>query len=221
MCNTGCILPRDGYLAGVQQTCQQHGIVFILDEIITGFRVGLSGAQGYLGITPDLATFGKAMAGGFPVSCLAGKRELMALIGQGTVNHSGTFNSNVMAMAASLATLSALEDNGLYERLTARGQRLKAGLKQAAGDLGIPVQVSGPGPMVHLAFAGPEPIYDYRSFAQNNDMGRCQRLADLLLDQGVRYIPRGMWYLSAAHTDSDIEATLDAARAALTRLASG
>jgi glutamate-1-semialdehyde 2,1-aminomutase len=219
MCNTGCILPKEGYLAGVQRICQQHGIVFILDEIITGFRVGLSGAQGYFGVTPDLATFGKAMAGGFPVSCLAGKRELMDLIGKGTVNHSGTFNSNVMAMAASLATLSALEADGLYERLTAQGQRLKEGLKQAADDLGIPVQVSGPGPMVHMAFAGPEPIHDYRSFAQNNDMGRCQRFADLLLDEGVRYIPRGMWYLSMAHTDGDIEAALEAAKLALPGLA--
>ncbi len=218
MCNTGCILPKEGYLAGVQRVCQKYGIVFILDEIITGFRVGLSGAQGYFGVTPDLATFGKAMAGGFPVSCLAGKRELMNLIADGTVNHSGTFNSNVMAMAASLATLSALEGDGVYERLTTHGERLKAGLKQAADDLGVPVQVSGPGPMVHLAFAGPEPIYDYRSFVQNNDMGRCQRFADLLLDQGVRYIPRGMWYLSTAHSDEDVDVALEAAKLAFSKM---
>ncbi len=83
MCHTGCILPREGYLAGVQRVCRQYSIVFILDEIIAGFRVGLFGAQGYFGITPDLATLGKAMAGGFLVSCLAGKREMMELIGKG------------------------------------------------------------------------------------------------------------------------------------------
>jgi glutamate-1-semialdehyde 2,1-aminomutase len=88
MCNTGCILPQEGYLDGVQRLCARHGIVLIFDEIITGFRLGMGGAQSYLGVTPDLATFGKAMANGFPISCLAGKRELMELIASQKVNHS-------------------------------------------------------------------------------------------------------------------------------------
>ena len=129
MCNTGCILPVEGYLEGVRDICSRHGIVLIFDEIITGFRIGLSGAQGYFGVTPDLATFGKAMASGFALSCLAGRRELMELIAQGRVNHSGTFNSNVATMAAAYATLEEMErDEGrIYGRLFDLGQSLRKG----------------------------------------------------------------------------------------------
>ncbi|MGQ9600653.1 MAG: aspartate aminotransferase family protein [Anaerolineae bacterium] len=218
MCNTGCILPREGYLEGVQQLCHQHGIVLIFDEIITGFRLALGGAQQYFSVTPDLAVFGKAMGGGFPVSCLAGKQELMELIATGQVNHSGTFNSNVMVMAASLATLTALENGQIYEHLYRLGRRLMAGLGQVLERAGVQAQISGLGPMFHLAFDDGEPIYDYRSFALHNDMGKCHRFADLLLDHGVRFIPRGMWYLSAAHTDEDIDRTLEAAEAAVRAL---
>ncbi len=218
MCNTGCILPKVGYLERVRELCRQHGIVLIFDEIITGFRVGLGGAQQYFGVTPDLAVFGKAMAGGFPISCLAGKRELMELIATGRVNHSGTFNSNVMVMAASWATLQALEDGRVYEHLYRLGRRLMAGLQEIMNRAGVQAQLSGLGPMFHLAFDDGEPIYDYRSFALHNDMGKGQRFADLLLDHGVRFIPRGMWYLSAAHTDEDVDRTLEAAEAALRRL---
>ena len=218
MCNTGCILPKEGYLQGVQRVCQEHGIVLILDEIITGFRVGLTGAQGYFGIKPDLATFGKAMAGGFPVSLLAGRREIMDLIATGEVNHSGTFNSNVMAMSASLATLAELEQPEVYEEMVRLGQQLMAGLKDLLQSTGVKAQISGLGPMFHIAFGDMQPIHDYRSFVQHNDMGQCQRFADLMLDHGVRFIPRGMWYLSAAHTQQDIEFTLQVAGAALQEL---
>ena len=218
MCNTGCILPREGYLEGVQQVCRREGIVLVFDEIITGFRVGLSGAQGLYGVTPDLATFGKAMAGGFPVSCLAGKRELMEMIADGRVNHSGTFNSNVMAMAAALATVSRLEQAGVYEHLRKLGIRLRDGLRQVIDDAGIEGQVVGPGPAFHVGFSDAAPIHDYRSFLRYNDMGRCQQFASLLLEEGVRSIPRGMWYLSTAHTERDIEFTLESAKSALQRL---
>jgi glutamate-1-semialdehyde 2,1-aminomutase len=210
MCNTGCILPKEGYLEGVQRACRENGVVLILDEIITGFRVGLNSAQGYFGVTPDLATFGKAMAGGFPVSCLAGKRGLMKLIADGTVNHSGTFNSNVMAMAAASATLSVLDSADVYEHLYRLGTQLKTGLQDIMDGAGIQVHIEGPGPMINLAFTDGQPIYDYRSFLQHSDVGKCQRFADLVLKKGVRFIPRGMWYLSTAHTAQDIEFTLDA-----------
>ena len=218
MCNTGCILPREGYLEGVQQICRRESIVLIFDEIITGFRVGLSGAQGLYGVTPDLATFGKAMAGGFPVSCLAGRRELMELIADGRVNHSGTFNSNVMVMAAALATVSALEAGDGYEHMLRLGDRLMGGLTDMLDEVGVEPQVVGPGPAFHVAFTDGEPIYDYRSFARHNDAAKCRRFAELLLDGGVRFIPRGMWYLSTTHTEQEIELTLESAKSALERL---
>lgn len=218
MCNTSCILPKDGYLEGVQEICRRYGIVLILDEVITGFRLDLSGAQGYLGLTPDLATFGKAMAGGFPVSCLAGKKELMNLIAEGTVNHSGTLNSNVMAMAATWATISVLENKGVYERLFQLGQQLMDGLKELMQEKGIETRIKGPGPMFHLAFTDGQPIYDYRSFVKHCDMDMGHRFVELLLDEGVRFIPRGLWYISAAHTEADVASTLEAAKSALRKL---
>jgi len=218
MCNTGCILPKEGYLRGVQETCNRNGIVWIFDEIITGFRLGLSGAQGYFGITPDLATFGKAMAGGFPISCLAGKRELMELIAQGKVNHSGTFNSNVMAMAAALATLSELENSGIYDRLYGLGLRLVEGLREVVGEMGIETHIEGPGPMFHLAFTDGQRFHDYRTFAEHNYMDKYHRFVEILLDEGVRVIPRGLWYLSTAHTEGNVEFTLGAVKSALRKL---
>jgi len=215
MCNTGCILPREGYLPAVQEICNRNGIVLIFDEIITGFRLSLSGAQGYFGITPDLATFGKAMAGGFPISCLTGKQELMELIAEGKVNHSGTFNSNVMVMAAALATLSQLESDGVYERLCELSTRLMQGLRELAEEGGIGFHIEGPGPMFHLAFTDGGSFHDYRTFAEHNDMDRYHRFVEVLLDEGVRVIGRGMWYLSTAHTDEDVEFTLGAVKSAL------
>ncbi len=218
MCNTGCILPKEGYLEGVQEVCNRNGIVLIFDEIITGFRLGLSGAQGHFGIIPDLATFGKAMAGGFPVGCLAGKRELMGLIAEGKVNHSGTFNSNVMAMAAALAVLSALENNEVYKDLYGLGTQLVQGLRELMEETGIETHLEGPGPMFHLGFTDGEPFHDYRTFAKHNDTDKYHRFVEILLDEGVRVIPRGLWYLSTAHTEEDVEFTLEAVKSALGKL---
>jgi len=219
MCNTGCILPQAGYLEGVRELCSQRGIVLIFDEIITGFRIGLSGAQGYLGFTPDLATFGKAMANGFPISCLAGKRALMELIASQHVNHSGTFNSNVVSMAAAWATLTELEqvERQAYRHLHELGRALMAGILELARKLGISVLIQGMGPVFHLAFTQQESIVDYRTFLEC-DRDRYRQFADLLLDEGVRILPRGLWYLSLAHTTEDIEFTLRAVESAWQRL---
>ena len=220
MCNTGCILPQDGYLEGVRELCSQHGIVLIFDEIITGFRVSLGGAQEYLGVTPDLATFGKAMAGGFPVSCLAGKRELMEMIASGEVNHSGTLNSNVMAMAAAVATIDELEERGgqAYEHLRTLGSQLSAGLLEAAEKKGFEAQIEGPGPVFHFGFTDGQSITDYRSFAEHCDMDLYHRFVKGLRDEGVYAIPRGLWYVSTAHTARDIDITLQAAQTEMDRL---
>jgi glutamate-1-semialdehyde 2,1-aminomutase len=218
MCNTGCILPKEGYLKGVREVCNRNGIILIFDEIITGFRLGLSGAQGHFGITPDLATFGKAMAGGFPISCLAGKRDLMQLIAQGKVNHSGTFNSNVMAMAAALATVSELESDGVYERLYNLGTCLMQGLRELMEEKGMETRLEGPGPMFHLAFNDGTPFHDYRTFAEHNDMDKYHQFVEILLNEGVRVIPRGLWYLSTAHAEGDVEFTLRAVESALSKL---
>jgi len=220
MCNTGCILPLEGYLEGVREICDRHGIVLIFDEIITGFRVGLSGAQGHFGVVPDLATFGKAIANGFPVSCLAGKRKPMELIAEGRVNHSGTYNSNVTAMAAAVATITELEKDGgkVLRHITKLGRSLMEGLvDRFESKSRRKALIQGLGPMFHLAFTSRDSIVDYRVF-QDCDMKAYWRFVEVLLDEGIRVIPRGLWYLSAAHTEEDIKLTLQAVERALDRM---
>lgn len=214
MCNVGCILPRPGYLEKLRELCDELGIVFILDEVITGFRLSPGGAQQYFSLTPDLCTFGKAMAGGFPVACLGGRRHLMELLTKG-VNHSGTYNANVLVVEASVTCLDLLtrEDGAAYRHLFRLGNRLKDGIAAAAAEQGITVQLQGPGPMFHLAFAT-EPIYDYRSAAKA-DTPRYHRFAAALMQRGVRVLERGLWYVSTAHTEEDIDTALAAVRESL------
>jgi glutamate-1-semialdehyde 2,1-aminomutase len=216
LCNSGCISPRPGYVAAVQALCRQHGCLLIFDEVITGFRLALGGAQGYLGITPDLAVFGKALAGGFPLSCLAGRAEVMDLISRGEVGHSGTFNSNPVVMAAAAATLRELEQNAatIYPRLFALGQRLMAGIRQSAASAGVPLLVDGPGPVFNIYFTDQTAVSNYRDFARC-DLAAMGRLHAALLDRGVNIVGRGLWFLSAAHTEADIDETLAAVAGAL------
>lgn len=216
LCNTGVVAPRRGYLEGVRELCDRHGVVLIFDEVITGFRIGLGGAQARLGVTPDLACFAKALGGGFPIAALAGKREIMGLIGSGQVLHGGTFNSNVQSIVAAQATIRELatNDGQAYRGMEARGARLMAGLREAAAAAGVPLRVEGFGAVFNTAFGGPPAIHDYRSYAQT-DRSRQQRFLHALQQRGVRVTSRGTWFLSAAHSDADIDLTLEAATSAL------
>jgi glutamate-1-semialdehyde 2,1-aminomutase len=212
MINAGAIEPRPGYLEGVRKLCDDHGAVLIFDEVITGFRLGLGGATGRFGVTPDLATYGKALAGSWPVGALAGRRELMEPFGSGTVNHSGTFNANVMAMAAVTATLKQLRDEPPYEQIERIGGRLMKEL----GELGLRIQGT---PMAfHATFADDDiEVTDYRSL-QQCDTDRYRRLARRLVDEGVWVATRGVWYVSAAHGDKEVEITVERASRAMERL---
>jgi glutamate-1-semialdehyde 2,1-aminomutase len=216
MCNTGCILPEPGYLEAVRALCDQHGIVLIFDEVITGFRLGLGGAQTFLQVVPDLATFGKALANGFPMSCLAGKRALMEHIASLRVNHSGTYNTNVMVTAAAYATIRQLEttEQQTYPHLFELGQALMAGISRLSVELEVPLLLQGPGPMFHMAFTDLRRITDYRTFLQT-DRAQYNRFALALLDHGVRVLARGLWYVSAAHTMAHVHHTLKVVRQAL------
>ena len=209
MCNNGCIPPAAGFLQAARDLCTERGVVLIFDEVITGFRLGLAGAQGYFGVTPDLATFGKAMANGFPIACLAGKRDFMQPIADLQVNHSGTYNSNVMATAAAVATIAELErlDYGRIHRL---GEALMAGLRERAARAGISVLVQGFGPVFHLAFTTRESIGDYRE-GLAIDKTRNSDFVRAMLDRGIRLLSRGLWYLSATHSEADIQRALDTA----------
>ena len=216
LCNSGCILPEPGYLAGALALCRQHGCLLIFDEVITGFRLAPGGAQAYFGVTPDLAVFGKALAGGFPLSCLAGRAEVMDLISRGEVGHAGTFNSNPVVMAAAAATLRVLEQQAgtLYPRLFSLGQRLMDGIRQAARAAGAALLVEGPGPVFNIYFTDQPALKDYRDYARC-DLAGMGRLQTALLDRGVNMVGRGLWFLSAAHTEADIDQTVAAVAEAL------
>jgi len=211
MCNNGCIEPLPGFLEGLRELCNEYETILIFDEIITGFRLGLGGAQKYYGVVPDLATFGKAMASGFPVSFLAGKRHVMEFVANGTVMHAGTYNSNNPSIAAAAATIEILEsEEDLYERLQKLGLRLQKGLKEAAQATGHKVLLSGPGQMTHLAFTDCPKLINYRS-CFDNDTAKYSEFAKRMLDSGIRLIGRGIWYISAAHTEEDIDHTVKTA----------
>jgi glutamate-1-semialdehyde 2,1-aminomutase len=216
MCNTGAIQPEPGYLQGLRRICDQYGTILYFDETITGFRLSLAGAQGLFGVTPDLSSFAKAMAGGFANAALVGKRDLMIRFAQ-DVNHSGTFNSNTISMAASVAAIAELErDNGaVYRTINKLGTQLMAGLSDIGRRLQIPLHVQGLPCAFHVSFNEKPPIRDYRDWAANCDKERYNAFTLAMLTSGIRLIGRGLWYVSAAHTEDQIAQTLEAAEKSL------
>lgn len=211
MCNNGCIEPLPGYLQGLRDICDKNGAILIFDEIITGFRLGLGGAQKYYNVIPDLATFGKAMASGFPVSFLAGKRHIMEFIATGKVMHAGTYNSNNPSIAAAAATVEILEnDADLYERIQSLGLRLQSGLKKAAEENGHDILLSGPGQITHLGFTKCQKLINYRNCLEF-DGAKYAKFTKELLDRGIRVIGRGIWYISAVHTEVDVDEAINVA----------
>jgi glutamate-1-semialdehyde 2,1-aminomutase len=194
---------------------RKHDIVLIFDEVITGFRVALGGAQELYGVEPDLSVFAKALGAGFPVSALAGRRPIMELFASGRVNHSGTYNANLVSISAALAALRELsaDSQAAYQRLNAAGAALMAGIAAAARQYGANLQVSGLPAAFHTCFAS-HPIHDYTSYSLA-DHQRLSRFLAALLERGVRPTGRGTWFISTTHTDSDIASTLEAVGHAL------
>lgn len=216
MFNTGGCRPRPGYLEGVRELCTRYGVVLIFDEVISGFRVALGGAQELFGVTPDLATFAKGIAAGFPLSAVMGKREIMGLITSGKVLHGGTYNTHPVVMAAANATVTYLERERayVYSHLQAMGERLGAGFAAICERSGVPALVSQVGPVVQLSFTKRKAFFDYRD-TLDRDADMFKRFQGALAERGVRATSRGTFYISTAHSEADIEETLDCAEAAL------
>jgi glutamate-1-semialdehyde 2,1-aminomutase len=212
MCNTGCILPRPGYLEAMRELTHKHGIVLIFDEVITGFRLGLSGAQGRLGIRPDLSVFAKGIGGGFPVAALGGRADIMALVANGTVSMAGTYTANGIAVAAANAALDELATPDLYEKLNAISDELCLGLGKVLRDAGLPAYVVGMGPLMQVWFARQE-IHNYRDAERQADQKIFRSWWEGMLARGVLFHPGAYenLFVSTAHTRADVAATLDAA----------
>lgn len=218
MCNAGAIAPRPGYLEGAKAACAAAGAVLVFDETITGFRLSPGGAGERFGVVPDLATFAKAIASGFPVAAITGRADLMDLFANGGVVHGGTYNAQPLAMAATVATLNAVSAPGFHDALERQGGRLMEGLRDILARSGIEAQVEGFGAVFHVAFGLDRPAEHWRDLLRM-DRPRYAAFAGALLRRGVRVLERGAWFVSATHDDAVVDATLDAAAGAVREVA--
>ena len=214
MLNAGAIMPQPGFLEGLREISQTHGIVLIFDETITGFRLGLQGAIGRFGVEPDLAIYGKAVAGGFPASVLVGSARLMSLFANGT-NHSGTFNANVLSCAAIVHALAIMQSTSIYDDVERTGGQLMASLGALVAEFDLQIQVRGLPAAFHVSFDTTDPVTSF-SDLQRADSDRYRRLVPHAIDAGVWLTGRGIWYVSGAHDDATNDATLARMRNALT-----
>ncbi len=217
MCNNGCILPNEGYLQEMRELCSQYHIALIFDEVITGFRTALGGAQSYFNIVPDMAIFAKAMASGYPISAIVGKRDWMQLIANGTVIHAGTMNSSNSTIAAAIGTLEVLETGNCIEHIYTLGQQLMEGLRDIATNTNNNLLVQGLGPMLHTGFTHLPAVKDFRDVLTYDKVKLGKFIAGMH-DNGIRVIGRGLWYISAAHTTADIEQALGIASTILKQI---
>ncbi len=218
--NMNLVMPSDGFLQGLRELCDEHHAILIFDEVMTGFRVALGGAQARYRVTPDLTCFGKVIGGGMPVGAIGGPALLMDLLAPlGPVYQAGTLSGNPIAMAAGLATLELIGKPGFHERLETSMKRLVDGLNAAAAETGVAFCAQGAGALGGMYLRPAPPISHAQALDQ--DMERFRRFYHLMLEGGV-YLPPSpveAFFLSSAHTTSDIDQTLDVARRALQQIA--
>ncbi len=211
--NMNCIPPEEGFLETLREVCDEYGTVLIFDEVMCGFRAGLTGAQGRFNITPDLTTFGKVIGGGMPVGSFGGKKEIMQCIAPlGAVYQAGTLSGNPIAMAAGLKTLELISEPGFFDALEAKATKLLSGLQAAADEAGVPFTTNQVGAMFGFFFNEEKNI---RRFAQvtKGNMDHFQKFYHGMLNEGVYLAPSAYeaGFMSLAHTDKDIQNTIKAA----------
>lgn len=211
--NMGVIPPAPGYLEGLRELTRDKGALLVFDEVISGFRIGLGGAQERFGVKPDLTLFGKIIGGGLPVGAYGGRRDLMEQMAPtGPIYQAGTLSGNPLAVTAGLTTLRLLEDGRIYSEIDEKAARLSDGLEAAAKEAGIPVFLTRVGSMSCM-FYQEGPVTDFKT-AKNSDTDRYAKYFHGMLSRGVYLAPSQFEasFVSAAHTDSDIDQTIDAAR---------
>ncbi|HHN66178.1 MAG TPA: glutamate-1-semialdehyde-2,1-aminomutase [Nitrospirae bacterium] len=217
--NIGCVLPKKRFLSGLRRLTKKYGIVLIFDEVMTGFRVSLGGAQAYYGIKPDMTCLGKVIGGGLPVGAYGGRAEIMKMVApEGPVYQAGTLSGNPLAMTAGLITLKILSRKGTYERLLSKAEALEEGLRDASRRAGIKTRFYRAGTMFCTYFTEKE-VVDYTT-AKRADTDRFARFFRGLLERGVYIAPSQFeaGFISLAHTDRDIERTVGAAYEAMRAL---
>jgi len=211
MCNNGGILPQEGYLTGLRELTRKYDVLCIFDEVLTGFRLALGGAQEYFGVTPDLCVFAKAVANGYPVSGFGGRRDIMELIATNEIPHMGTYNANRLSLAAVVATLRELsKDNGKALRFASEiGAKIRKGLSGLFQKYDFPMKTQGFDTCFVLV-SPPIELRDYRDFLRL-DFNVIHKFHADMMSRGVLYMPRGNMLTCAAHTEEDVTQTLQAA----------
>jgi glutamate-1-semialdehyde 2,1-aminomutase len=211
LCNSGCLLPNPGYLGAIRDLCDRSGALLIFDEVITGFRISLGGAQEFFKVRPDIATFGKALAGGAPLSAIAARKDVFALTLDGKVVFGGTYNGNPTSLASAQATLAELSRQGgcLLRHANHMGQRLMSGIREAASRYRIPLVISGFGAAFTIHFTDRKDLANYRDTLED-DPERLRKFVLGALAEGLYLLPDGRIYVSAVHQEPDIEETLGA-----------
>jgi glutamate-1-semialdehyde 2,1-aminomutase len=223
LCNTCCMEPAAGLLQTIRELCDRDGMMMIADETITGFRFGAGGAQTHYGIVPDLTILGKAIGGGVPFAALVGKEASFAKFLNGEAVHAGTLNANPLCLAAAKWCLDQVIELGDAHphQIIGLGKKLMSGLRTLADEHGIPLRPQGPGLVFHTVMLKPGaaegPITSYRDYVQRHDAPRWTHLRRCLLENGLRAIERGLWFLSLAHNEADVDEGLRRASAAFTR----
>lgn len=223
LCNTCCMEPATGLLETIRELCDRDGMMMIADETITGFRFGAGCAQTHYGVVPDLTILGKAIGGGVPFAALVGKEASFAKFLSGEAVHAGTLNANPLCLAAAKWCLDQVIDLGDSHphRIIGLGQKLMSGLRTLADEHGIPLRPQGPGLVFHTVMLKPGaaegPVTSYRDYVQRHDAPRWAHLRRCLLENGLRAIERGLWFLSLAHTEADVDEGLKRASTAVAR----
>lgn len=218
--NMNCIPPIDGFLQCLRTQCDQYGSVLIFDEVMTGFRVALGGAQAHYDVTPDLTTLGKVIGGGMPVGAFGGKKEIMEQIAPlGPIYQAGTLSGNPIAMAAGIANLDLISAPDFYKPVNQRSTDLVNGLQQAADSAGVPFTTNHVGTMFGFFFTDENPVTKYRQVMDGNT-ARFNQFFHFMLEEGVYFAPAAYeaGFMSAAHSEADITATIDAASKVFTKL---
>jgi glutamate-1-semialdehyde 2,1-aminomutase len=215
MANMGCILPREGYLQASCELAHKYGALFILDEVVTGFRYAPGGCQEVFNLKPDLSTFGKALGAGFPIGAVAGSRAILDRMrwSEHMVLHYGTFNGHRLTMKVVAANLDLLAAEGTHKKIYAIGDAAISALRDVFRGRNIEAIVQGFGPMFQLYFTRKDAIHDYRDYCQFVDTKKYSRFVHALLDRGIYMTPsNGLhWIISTAHTEADVEALVRAA----------
>jgi glutamate-1-semialdehyde 2,1-aminomutase len=209
MCNTCVILPKKKYLEEVRRICSQNKIILIFDEVITGFRIKLGGAQEHLGITPDLSIFAKGIASGFSLSCLVGKKRIMDFLTINKVIHGGTYNSSVLNTVAALKTIEIIQKQKqkFYKRLETMRKKLSDEFYKIAKKKNIDINIQGIGSIFHISFTKKTILKNHKDYLET-DLKTLQKFIRVMQDNKIRITGRGTWFISYAHTDTDLKKTI-------------